>query len=1625
MTNTFSPAGRVRFAGILLLVFTFTGLGLTSAADLKQARVTQVINDVKLLPQQAAPRPAVVNDSVRDGTSVRTGVDSRTELTFADLTIARLGANTIFNVDEGSRTVDLGGGAVLVRVPKNSGGAKISTAAVTAAITGTTMMAEYHKDTVFKFIMLEGTAQITRAGHPEEVVTLHGGEMLAGKPGDPLGKPVAVDAKRLVESSQLIQDFGPLGSEELMAEVFREQENAKSAGGFVSENVRLATNISGGTAILDALDQRTAALQTSSPSSSPTPEPSASPTPSPGTSPTPSPSPGSTPGKHGALVAITSANLSVIDAATTIQTDPSITRAGETGFGRIYRGPVNDATPSSYFFGGTNSFDTSSRFDSYFSDEEQLPIAAFKFQTLQINGDPTISTGNEGAVRLALISIGAITSGGTGAALSFAGIEQLLLATQNGSITLGSQLSFANLPALYVYARGANSNLTFDAAISGSRDLYLHAQNDLLVTNSLGVNQSANGQESGLNIDLRAGGRIAIGGNLNLSTEASDVQTGGNISVISGGDMTIGGDFQLQILADEDSTTGTGGNISVSSGGSLTAGDLNFALDFNDSVGVTSGVNLSLSVANDLTTTNGGIDLILYTPIGHTLTSGGNLTVNVGGNLNVGEGAEMNLTVINTVSTTVPAGANLLATVGGDFSGGDTTLLLDNSDQGGIGTGGNLRFSVGGNLTAANLSLTLDNSDFGNIGTSSGITLSTGGDLSVGTLTVLFNNRDGGNIDSNTGVNLEIGGTLTTDGDASVGFGLDNFGSGGGAAGGDVRVSLTSTNMAIGGSFAESISTDGGGEIAGKAILDLTTTNNISIGGNADLKIENSFSGSAPDSAGRIGSDALLTVSANNFAIGGTLNIHISSEQGGVIEGDALLTLALSGQLSAGTNASIFISNTPESGVPGSINGDAKIMVDAGSISNGGPFDATIYNIGAQIGGDAAVQVTTAGNLHSVGGLSFRILNTTEEVSAQIGGNATINVTAQSLTSDGDLLARLDNAGGIITGGASITINISGALSASGDANFLLLNNHDQHGNVGTIGDYHTIDVGAGSMTIGGSLNAAISVGATELDTGAASDVLIHTTGDITVGNSIDVTGTINAGGAISAGNDIVVRGGSLIAGGDITSTNGAVSINWDSESHGGNISSGGNISAATTISTVFGSVTADGMITAPNISADSVTAGGDINVAPSGDENSAPGLFVNTLTTPANLNLTDVEAVRPYSSFTITGSDVGNTPSDLHFSVASINTNGSIIPSLISNGADAFSQENGNRPDPGNGGNVQLDLSVGGLTIDSEGTFAGISANGGAFGAGTIGGNGGTVTINAAGDVNLADGNVTATTGLVADGDPPKGNGGTVDITSAGTISVSSTIEVSSNDPAPFSSPSPTPPRRRSATGGNIRLTSNRAGTPSARAVAIDISNSGQLLALLAAAPTPRPGGKIVVSASGANSDIQVAGRVQADGGTIDIRHTGASGNVALDGGTGNTLNMAADVIKVAALGDNGVLRVGGGTISADTVLQLYATGFNGEVRFISNVSLNGNSGKSIAGNSVRIDNGVLVTVGGPPADVYVNSTNGVPNANYTGSGGNGSTTGSFGGSGATNPQPLSNAPPLGTPPPVPRPGG
>lgn len=195
-----------------------------AADSKKEARVTQIIRDVKLLPSDAAARAAVVNDKVSENTGVRTGGESRSELTFADLTITRLGSNTIFSFNRAGRNVQLDSGSILLRVPKDSGGGAIRTSAVTVAVTGTTVIFEGNRAGKSKLIVLEGGARASLVKHSGQSRNVQAGQMLDVPAGaTTLPMPTNIDLNQLMKTHPLITDFRPLPSRDLIAAASQQQ----------------------------------------------------------------------------------------------------------------------------------------------------------------------------------------------------------------------------------------------------------------------------------------------------------------------------------------------------------------------------------------------------------------------------------------------------------------------------------------------------------------------------------------------------------------------------------------------------------------------------------------------------------------------------------------------------------------------------------------------------------------------------------------------------------------------------------------------------------------------------------------------------------------------------------------------------------------------------------------------------------------------------------------------------------------------------------------------------------------------------------------------------------------------------------------------------------------------------------------------------------------------------------------------------------------------------------------------------------------------------------------------------------------------------------------------------------
>jgi hypothetical protein len=186
-------------------------------AGSKEARVTQIIREVKLMPADKAAREAALNDKVSEDTGVRTGGDSRSELTFPDLTITRLGANTVFSFTKSGRTATVETGSILLRVPKDSGGGSIRSSAVTVAVTGTTVIFEGSRGGRSKLITLEGSSAVSLKRNPKEFRRVLAGQMIDVPAGaTTLPMPVNVDLNDIMRNHPLITDFKPLPSQPLI-----------------------------------------------------------------------------------------------------------------------------------------------------------------------------------------------------------------------------------------------------------------------------------------------------------------------------------------------------------------------------------------------------------------------------------------------------------------------------------------------------------------------------------------------------------------------------------------------------------------------------------------------------------------------------------------------------------------------------------------------------------------------------------------------------------------------------------------------------------------------------------------------------------------------------------------------------------------------------------------------------------------------------------------------------------------------------------------------------------------------------------------------------------------------------------------------------------------------------------------------------------------------------------------------------------------------------------------------------------------------------------------------------------------------------------------------------------------
>ena len=226
---------------LLVVAAGCTFLAHSSAAGpLSSAEVTKIINRVSVIDPAKGGHPAVMREVIKDDLGLRTGARSRSELLFQDNTLTRIGAETFFSFKTGTRDMTLEKGSMLLQVPKGLGGAKIHTAAVTAAITGTTIMMEYIPGSYIKVLVLEGSLRLSRNGTFGDSLLLRPGKMVIMRPdAKKIPDPIDVDLEQIVKTSTLVNfpDEGPLPSMPLMQAAIDEQKKQLAKNDLVPTNL--------------------------------------------------------------------------------------------------------------------------------------------------------------------------------------------------------------------------------------------------------------------------------------------------------------------------------------------------------------------------------------------------------------------------------------------------------------------------------------------------------------------------------------------------------------------------------------------------------------------------------------------------------------------------------------------------------------------------------------------------------------------------------------------------------------------------------------------------------------------------------------------------------------------------------------------------------------------------------------------------------------------------------------------------------------------------------------------------------------------------------------------------------------------------------------------------------------------------------------------------------------------------------------------------------------------------------------------------------------------------------------------------------------------------------------------
>ncbi len=691
--------------------------------------------------------------------------------------------------------------------------------------------------------------------------------------------------------------------------------------------------------------------------------------------------------------------------------------------------------------------------------------------------------------------------------------------TENGNITLATNLDFDGI--------GTGDSLTFNA-IGGI---------------SINFNQrieDGTGTDDSLNLNLYASGAVSIGGSAQVAT--------------NGGSLTVG-------YIDQNNSANNIIPSSFTNSGTINTSGL-------------AGGDITISTSGDASL--GSLDVHDTHPDGTTVSDyngGGAILVNAGNDIIVSEEYDFNGTVGNLVgedNTSITLNAdndiNIEASIvdkSGSFWDTQNIILNADHDTSGVGTV-NINANIylgGGNLTVTGYGFDSSgytiNTDYsrstGDNPTTNGgnVSLTMTGPVTLGSIITEQQSICGtGGSDICGNVSIKTGGAVSIGSSAQIttyggGFTVEGWT--------DVASSTTYTPASFTMNSGSSISTTGGGNMAGGAIT--ISTNIVDIG---DPTLDGSIKITSLTANGGSAADAIGTSGLN----GGEIKL--------LAEGDIDITGAVTSNGSVGdfhneASAGYYGQNGGDGGAitlsstSGSINVESTLSSLGGN--GDGDSDTGVAADPANGGNGGEVKVTATSGTVSVAAISTR-------GGAAIGGDVSVDDSTEPGVSPG-AYAKSGNGGNITIASGSITMSgnldsragnlpskgsagAGGAISIQGDA--VLASNIALNSNVGSGTNPPDVDGTDGSVTFTGTLNAQTSkIQTLDIDSGSINfqEIIGGTTplGSLT----LNATGVIDAGSNAITAASLFVTNSSSFTSGDIE-TSGTVVTGDAAGQNGGNI---------------------------------------------------------------------------------------------------------------------------------------------------------------------------------------------------------------------------------------------------------------------------------------------------------------------------------------------------------------------------------------------------------------------------------------------------------------------------------------